>query len=35
MIFRMIALIMRSITGDKGETAKNVGQSCGIIDLEK
>ena len=23
------------LTGDKGETAKNIGLSCGIIDLEK
>ncbi len=33
--FRDANIKVWMLTGDKGETAKNVGQSCGIIDLEK
>ncbi len=33
--FRDANIKVWMLTGDKGETAKNIGQSCGISDFEK
>ena len=33
--FKLARCKVWMLTGDKGETAKNIGISCGIIDLDK